>query len=120
MNQDNLFFDQQQSKLPNATIALILSIVSFFVCCLYGLGGVLSGVALYLLSKDKPLLAINPNPSNLSTYKAAKVIAWITLIINILFIIYILLMISLIGWDNLTDPEFTSNPQNIIDLIQNR
>ncbi len=120
MLQDNLFSDQQPTKLPNATIALILSIASFFVCCFYGFGGVLSGIALYLLSKDKPLLAINPFPSNLSTYKAAKVIAWITLIINILFLIYMIFIISLLGWNNLTDPELTSNPQNIIDLIQNR
>lgn len=120
MNQDNLFFEDRPTKLPNATIALILSIVSLMVCCFYGFGAVLAGVALYLIAKDKPLLASNPNPSNLSTYNAAKVIAWITLIINILFLIYIIFMISLIGWDNLNNPEIVSDPQKIIEIIQNR
>ena len=58
----------EQHKLPNVTIALVLSIISFIACCCSsGLGGlVFSGIALYLVNKDeKEYLS---NPENYSNY----------------------------------------------------
>jgi len=61
-----------QQKLPNVTIALVLGIISFLCCfCSSGLGGVLmSGIALFLTSKDGKTYAANPEEySNFSQLK---------------------------------------------------
>ena len=52
----------EQHKLPNVTIALVLSIISFIACCCSsGLGGlVFSGIALYLVNKDEKEYLSNP------------------------------------------------------------
>ena len=45
----------EQQKLPNATISIVLGIISFIgCCCTSGFGGVvLSGIALFLAKKDE-------------------------------------------------------------------
>lgn len=87
----------EKQKLPNATISLILGIISFIACCLTsGFGGLLlSGIALYLANKD--LKSAEPDPElyeNYNTVKTAKIIAIvglvlaaITAIISIVFLI---------------------------------
>ena len=68
----------EQHKLPNVTIALVLSIISFIACCCSsGLGGlVFSGIALYLVNKDEKEYLSNPeNYSNYSRLKTTKTLA---------------------------------------------
>lgn len=77
-------------KLPNATIALILSILSFIGCCLSsGLGGViLASIGLYLANKDRKLYLANPDQyDNYSIVKAARIIAIIGLVLSILILV---------------------------------
>ena len=52
----------EQQKLPNATISLVLGIISFIACCCsMGIGGLLfSGIAFFLVKKDENLYAQNP------------------------------------------------------------
>lgn len=80
----------ENQKLPNATISLILGIVSFIACCFTsGFGGVLlSGIALYLANKDRKTFAENPEIyGNYSQVKTARVIAIIGLILSILIVL---------------------------------
>jgi len=80
----------ENQKLPNATISLILGIVSFIACCFTsGFGGVLlSGIALYLANKDRKIFAANPEIyDNYSQVKTARVIAIIGLILSILIVL---------------------------------
>ena len=77
----------EQQKLPNVTISIVLSIVSFICCCFSaGLGGILfSGIAFFLARKDENLYKLNPeNYSNYSTLKTAKILAIIGLVIGII------------------------------------
>jgi O-antigen ligase len=94
------FTDQQ--KLPNATISLVLSIISFLCCCVsWGIGGVLlSGIALILINKDTKLYAENPDMyDNFSQVKTAKIIAIIGLVIGALTFVFIIFQImSAGGW----------------------
>lgn len=80
----------EQRKLPNATIALILSILSFILCCFTsGLGGViLAPIGLYLANKDRKLYLENPDQyDNYSIVKAARIIAIIGLVLSALLLV---------------------------------
>lgn len=93
----------EQQKLPNVTIALVLGIVSYLCCCFSaGTGGIiLSGIALFLVSKDEKLYKEQPeNYSNFSQLKTAKIVAIIGLVLGVLSLIYtIYAVMQMGGWD---------------------
>lgn len=107
----------EQQKLPNATIALVLGIISFIACCCsMGIGGLLfSGIALFLLKKDDALYMENPELySNYSQVKTAKIIAHIGLALAILSLLYSVYQIySIGGWD-----AYMENVQKVMDEWQ--
>tara|TARA_R110002051_G_scaffold185003_1_gene254258 strand:- start:8901 stop:9233 length:333 start_codon:yes stop_codon:yes gene_type:complete len=83
----------EQQKLPNATIALVLAIISFIgCCCSNGFGGlILAGIALFLINKDSKLYNQNPSDySNFGIVKTAKIISIISIILSLIIVaIYI-------------------------------
>lgn len=90
----------EQQKLPNATISLILGIISFIACCFSsGFGGVLlSGIALYLANKDKKVADENPELyENYGQVKTARLIAIIGLVLSIIISIICLVFIIIFG-----------------------
>lgn len=90
----------EQQKLPNATISLILGIISFIACCFsWGIGGVLlSGIALFLTKKDKNTYDENPdNYDNYGQVKTAKIIALIGLILAVLYLIMVIVLLITFG-----------------------
>lgn len=90
----------ENQKLPNATIALVLAIISFIGCCFWGLGGIiLAGIALYLANRDKALYLQNPELyDNYGQVKTARILAIISLVLSALtFISMIVTLISLGG-----------------------
>lgn len=90
----------EKQKLPNATVSLILGILSFIACCFsWGFGGILlSGIALYLTNKDRKTFRENPeNYDNYSQVKTARVIAIIGLILGILTLLLIIGSIIALG-----------------------
>ena len=93
----------EQQKLPNVTIAMVLSIVSFLCCCFsVGIGGILlSGIALFLVNKDTKLYSENPEDySNGNSLKTVKTIAIIGLVIGIITLLWsIYSIISMGGWE---------------------
>lgn len=88
----------EQQKLPNATISIVLGIISFIgCCCTSGFGGViLSGIAFFLAKKDEKKYIENPDTySNYSQVKTAKIIAIIGLILSLIIVaIYLYLMFT--------------------------
>ncbi len=93
----------EQQKLPNVTIAMVLSIVSFLCCCFsVGIGGILlSGIALFLVNKDTKLYSENPEDySNGNSLKTVKTIAIIGLVIGVITLLWsIYSIMSMGGWD---------------------
>lgn len=77
-------------KLPNATLALVLAIISYVACCFYGLGGiVLSVIALVLANKDKKAYLLQPeNYDNYGQVKTARILAIIALILSTLIFLF--------------------------------
>ncbi|WP_200940354.1 CCC motif membrane protein [Pedobacter sp. Leaf194] len=97
-----------QQNLPNATVALILGILSIPACCCYGLGLVFGIVAWVLAGKDIKQYNLNPGAYSLSSLKntkAGKVCGIIGVILSALYIVALVAMIIAFGWAALRDPE---------------
>lgn len=96
-----------QQKLPNATAVLVLGIVSIIGCCCYGVVGIITGaIGLYLYKKDNELYKKNPDLySDYSNLNTGRILCIIGLILSVLYIIYLVVMISTIGWDAMKDPQ---------------
>lgn len=98
-----------QRPLPNATPVLVLGILSIILCICYGVAGIiLATIALVLAAKDNRLYTGDPQAytiASLKNLKAGRICAIIGLILSLLFIAYLIFIVSLIGFDNLSDPE---------------
>ena len=85
----------EKQKLPNATVGLILGILSFIgCCCSSGFGGVLlSGIALFLINKDKKKYIENPELyDNYGQLNTARIISIIGLVLSLIIVgVYIYL-----------------------------
>ncbi len=94
-------------KLPNSTAVLILGIVSIISCCCYGVVGLISGiVGLFLAKKDKALYAQNPSQyTDYSTLNTGRILCIVGIVLNVLFLIYMIFIISSVGIEALSDPE---------------
>ena len=107
----------EQQKLPNATISLVLGIISFFCCCFsWGIGGMLlSGIALFLVKKDTKLYSENPDLyDNFSQVKTARIIAIIGLILGALTLLWIIFqIIQAGGWD-----AYMEKQQEAMDMLR--
>lgn len=92
----------EQQKLPNVTLALVLSIISFLCCCFGGIGtAIISTIAFFIIRKDEQLYATNPDKySNYSQLKTTKIIAIVGIVIGLFYFLYTLYSISQMGgWD---------------------
>ena len=89
-------------KLPNATLTLILGILSLPACCCCGSGIIPAIIALIVSSKSNKLLKENPNGySDAGNHKAGRIIAIIGLSFSILYFIYNIISMIFgftIGW----------------------
>ncbi|SDB32509.1 hypothetical protein SAMN03097699_0714 [Flavobacteriaceae bacterium MAR_2010_188] len=104
----------EQQKLPNATISLVLGIISYIACCCsMGIGGlILSGIAFYLARKDEAVYTENPELySNYNQLKTAKIVAIIGLVLAFLALAFSIYQImSYGGWDG-----YMENQQKMLE-----
>ncbi len=125
-NQNNLSGNQNinpqglQQNLPNSTTVLVLGIISIAIvlcgCCIPFIPGIPSilgivaaVIALVLASKDTNLYYENPElftKKSFSNIKAGRVCSIISIVIAALIIITVVITVSLIGWDNFSNPEY--------------
>ncbi|HSD14026.1 MAG TPA: CCC motif membrane protein [Flavobacterium sp.] len=100
-NFDN--FDVQE-KLPNATPAIILGVLSIICCLCYGFGAILGGIGLFLTNRDIKTYNGNPNRySNLSNVKTGKVLCIIGIVLGLLWLALVIWMISYFGIEAMQD-----------------
>lgn len=97
----------EKEKLPNATLILILGIVSIVGCCCYGFPGLISGIiALVLANKATDVYKLAPdNYSDYGNVKAGKIMGIIGIVLSLMFIAYLVWVISFIGMEALQNPE---------------
>lgn len=102
-------FNGMQQPLPNATIVLILGILSILTCCCYGvIGLILAIVALVLSKKDRALYAMSMSSYTEGSFKnlnAGRVCAIIGLILNIIYLLICVVFIAMFGFAALSDQE---------------
>jgi len=97
----------EKQMLPNATLALVMGILSIVGCCCYGLPGIIFGIVALIISlKSEKLYKQDPeNYLGYGNVKAGKIMGIIGIVLGVLFAAYMLYVISMIGWDALSDPE---------------
>ncbi len=104
----------EKQSLPNATVVLIMGILSIVGCCCYGAPGIIFGIIAIILAKKATNL-YNENPEiyeGIGNVKAGKIMGIIGLILSILFIGYLIWIISFIGWEALQNPELLQEKMN--------
>ncbi len=105
----------QQQPLPNATGVLVLGILSIVFCFCYGvIGIILAIIALVMASKAKKLYIESPESYTVGSYKnvnAGRICAIIGLILSVIYVGYVIFIISYIGLENL------GNPTEMMDRI---
>lgn len=110
-------FPGMQQTLPNATLVLVLGILSIVTCCCYGvIGLILAIIALILSKKDRVLYEMNMSAYTESSFKnlsAGRVCAIIGLILNILYLLISIAFIIMFGFGALSDQEAMK------DILQN-
>lgn len=107
MEQSSIFLEKNQ-KLPNATVVMVLGILSIISCCCYGGGALFGIIALILAKKDSELYNQNPDVySNYSNLKTGKTLSIIGIILSILMIVFVIWVISIVGWENMGNEEVT-------------
>ncbi|MCD1116634.1 CCC motif membrane protein [Chryseobacterium turcicum] len=94
-----------QQKLPNATAVLVLGIVSIIGCCCYGILGLIAGIiGLVLYKKDNALYQANPTLySDYNNLNTGKILCIIGLILSALYLVLNIVLISVFGWEALSD-----------------
>ena len=87
-------FEFEQRKLPNATVVLVLGILSIVTCCCYGILGLIIGIiALVLYNQDKKLYDQNPSAySDYSNLNTGRILAIIGLVFKYIIHLYFLFL----------------------------
>ncbi|WP_242037562.1 CCC motif membrane protein [Tenacibaculum finnmarkense] len=96
-----------QEKLPNATVALVLGILSILTCCFYGVIGLPLGITAVILG-NKAVKLDTENPEQYTGVKnasAGKILGIIGIVLNVLYILCIVYVFSIIGWDAIGNEE---------------
>jgi uncharacterized membrane protein len=109
-----------QIPLSNATVILVLGIISIAGCCFYGVGLIFAIIALVLASGANKQYYADPARYLQGSYNnmnAGKICAIIGLILSALTILCLVWAISLVGWDALSNPDLL---QERLQEIQNR
>ena len=105
--ENNYDFNAPKIELPNATVVLVLGIVSIVGCCCLGVIGIACAIIALVLAKSATNLYISdPGKFTENSYKnmnAGKVCAWIGLILSVFFLIRLIWVLATIGFTNLTD-----------------
>ena len=97
----------EKQTLPNSTGVLILGILSIVTCCCYGVIGLPLGIIALVLA-NKATKVYNEAPENyngFSNVSTGKILAIIGIILNILLIGYVIWIISVLGFEVLSNPE---------------
>ncbi len=97
----------EKQKLPNSTLILVFGIISILTCCCYGIIGLILGiVAIVLANKATKIYAENPEIyTGYSNVKTGKILAIIGVIINALFLVYVIYIFAVVGSDGLEEMQ---------------
>jgi len=107
--ENNYDFNAPKIDLPNATVVLVLGIISIVTCCCYGVIGIICGIIALVLAKSaNDLYVSNPGKYTEGSYKnmnAGKICAWIGISLSALYFLFVIWLIATVGFAGLSDPS---------------
>jgi len=107
--ENNYDFNAPKIDLPNATVVLVLGIVSIPTCCCYGIVGIICGIIALVLAKSATDLYVsNPGKYTEGSYKnmnAGKICAWIGIVLSLIYLLFVIWFIATVGFSGLSDPS---------------
>lgn len=92
----------EQQKLPNVTLAIVLSIIAYVCCCFWGLPAIILGlIAFFVLKSDFRKYQENPELySNFNQWKTARILAIVAIVVGALYFGFMLFRIyQMGGWE---------------------
>jgi ABC-type phosphate transport system permease subunit len=92
----------ENQKLPNVTVAIILSIIGYVCCCIWGVPAIVLGViGLLLLQSDLKKYRENPELySNFGTWKTARILCIVSIAIGAIYLSFVIFQIMRMGgWE---------------------
>ncbi len=97
----------EKQKLPNSTLILVFGIISIVTCCCYGvLGLIFAVIALVMAKKATALYMENPELyDGYSNVKTGKLLAYIGLALNVLYLVYTIWLFATVGTDGIMDMQ---------------
>jgi len=100
-------FNGPKIDLPNASVVLVLGIISIFGCCCLGIVGIACAIIALILAKSATDLYISdPEKYTENSYKnmnTGKICAWIGLVLSTIHIVRLIWLLATIGFANLTN-----------------
>ena len=107
----------EQKKLPNATLILVFGILSILTCCCYGIVGLVLGVIAIVMEKKATAIYLeNPDLyTDFKNVKTGKNLAYVGVILSLLYIVFVVIMIAVFGFESLQDQELMQ--QKIQELL---
>ncbi len=97
----------EQQKLPNATLILVFGIISIVTCCCYGVLGLIFGIIAIVMAK-KATQTYLENPEQYSGYqnvKTGKILAYIGIALNVIYLIYTIWLFATLGSDGIMNMQ---------------
>lgn len=103
----------QKRSLPNATATLVLGILSLLSCFCYGFPGMLfAGIALAISVKPMKMYKAEPDLySDYGNLRAGRIMAIIGLVLSLLFIITLISLIAIFGYNPEALEEYLQDMQ---------
>jgi len=92
----------EKQPLQYGALIYILALLSLPLCLCGGFGIITAGIAYYLATTELKKFYANPDAySNQDSIYTAKIISFVVLILNALYLMYVAYMIYSIGWNEL-------------------
>jgi hypothetical protein len=107
--ENNYDLNAPKIELPNATVVLVLGIVSIVTCCCYGIIGIICAIIALVLAKSATALYVSdPGRYTEGSYQnmnAGRICAWIGLILSALYLLFMIWLLVTVGMAGITDPS---------------
>jgi uncharacterized membrane protein len=107
----------EQRNLPNATVSLVLGILSILTCFCYGIIGLTLGIIAFVLG-NKALKIHTEDPTIYTgegNAKAGKILGIIGVVLGLIYLCFVVFIIYKIGTDAIGNPELMQ--QRLEELV---
>ncbi|WP_378187460.1 CCC motif membrane protein [Aquimarina sp. W85] len=97
----------EKQTLPNSTLILVFGILSILGCCCYGFFGIIFAIIAIIMSKKATELYLE-NPELYHGYqnvKTGKILAIIGLVLSALYLITIIIIFIIAGYDGIMEMQ---------------